>query len=145
MRMRTKTKRRKRTKKRIGSSGGAALILALAAVLLPFPGSAKKKSKDAPAPYGIVAGTVFQESGLSLRGAEVELAPKPEAGQQAPKLKETKAVSDSRGEFAFRVPAVPMRYAVKVKAAGFAPDTKTVSVNGEERVDATFQLRAESK
>jgi hypothetical protein len=89
--------------------------------------------------YAIVAGTVFQEDGRLLRGANVTIRAEPEGGAPS-RFKPLSLVSDSRGEFAFRVPAMPMRYTVGVKAAGFKMQEKTVSVSGEERVDVFFQM-----
>ena len=86
-----------------------------------------------------MAGTVFQEDGRLLRGAEVAVRPEPEGGSRS-KLKALTAASDDRGEFAFRVPAAPMRYTVTVKAAGFKTQEKTVSISGDERVDVYFQM-----
>ena len=107
----------------------------LALMLLAAAG--KKKSEEK---FAVVAGTVFRETGFTLRGAEVRLDAEPPA-----KIKPMKTLSDPRGEFAFRVPAAPMRYNVSVKAAGFRPQAKKASVSGDERVDVFFQLEAETK
>jgi hypothetical protein len=39
-----------------------------------------------------------------------------------------------------RVPAVPMKYSVDVKAAGFKPDRKTVAIEGEQSRELSFLL-----
>jgi len=114
----------------------------LAALLLP---AAFAEENRKPEPYGIVAGTVFREPGFALPGAQLALIPQLEAGQTAGKIKNARAISDARGEFAFRVPAAPMRYLVKVEAKGFSADEKAVTMHGEERTEVTFQLRPESK
>ena len=125
--------------RRIGSS--VLLILALT-----FAGTsyADKKQKGAE-PYAVVAGTVFRESGHSLPGAEVAISPEPQAGQTPVKLRDSKAVSDSRGEFAFRVPVTAMRYTVRAKLKGFEPQQKSVDIEGEQRTDVTLILPAVSK
>ena len=133
--MRTRTKKKAR---RIGSN----LAFLLAALAPPAIHAGEKK---APAPYALVAGTVFREPGFALPGAEVVVTPNPPEGQERLKVKKLEARCDARGEFAFRVPPVPMRYTVRVSAKGYQSDEKSVSVEGEERVDATFTLRAESK
>ena len=139
---------RKTKKTRIGSSGNpfglrlAAFVMAAFCVLhwtTPVSGAEKK-----PAAYSVVAGTVFKESGLSLPGATVTLAPEGAAGAKS-KQKPLTLVSDQRGEFAFRVPAVSAKYVVSATMKGHSSETKTVSVNPEERIDVTFTLRDESK
>lgn len=121
----------------------ARLVLAGAVGLclsFPHPGWGRaQRSKSTQAVYAVVAGTVFQEDGRLLPGAEVILTPSPEDGSP-PGRKPLKGVSDARGEFAFRVPAMPMRYTVIVKARGFRAQEKRVSISGEERSDVFFQM-----
>jgi hypothetical protein len=124
--------------------GRVAALCVSAGVLwlsLPLAGAADK-SKRAEEPYGLVTGTVFQESGYLLRGAEITVKPAPE-GKSAVRIKTATALSDARGEFAIRVPAVAMRYIVSVKAPGFQAQEKTVTVNGDERADLFFRLEPE--
>ncbi|MCC7174565.1 MAG: carboxypeptidase regulatory-like domain-containing protein [Bryobacterales bacterium] len=92
--------------------------------------------------YAVVAGTVFRDDGRALGGARVTLKPAPEEGT-ASRGKSLSAVADQRGEFAFRVPAGPMRYNVAAEAPGFKAQGKLVSVSGDERVDIYFQLERE--
>ena len=122
--------------RRIGSS-----ILLLAAVVNGALAAEKRKVE----PYGLVAGTVFREPGFALAGAAVTVVPNPEQGQAPVKIKKLQAFSDARGEFAFRVPPVPMRYTVHVTAKGYQAQEKSVSIAGEERTEATFELHPESK
>jgi len=42
-------------------------------------------------------------------------------------------VSDSRGEFAFRVPVEEMTYKLTARAAGYIPQEKTTQAAGEVR------------
>jgi len=88
----------------------------------------------------VIAGTVFRENGFSLAGAAVTLSPK-----DAAKVKKMQSVSDSRGEFAFRVPARPGAYIIKASLKGFQSAEKEVSLAGEERVEVTLALSSESK
>ena len=124
--------------RRVGAS--VILLLATAGML----GAAGKKKALAES-YALVSGTVFREPGFALPGADVTLVPDPEPGQPAAKIKKLQAVSDARGEFAFRVPPAAMRYKVFVAAKGYNGEEKSASVQGEERVEVTFLLRAESK
>jgi hypothetical protein len=139
------TTTRKRKKRRTGSSllNFHRLWIALAlALALTASASGKEKGKQAPS-YGVVAGTVFREPGFALPGAEVTLTPDESSRPKTVKVKRMKAVTDSRGEYAFRVPAAPVRYTVSVKAKGFLPEEKQAEIQGEERVDIFFQLKAE--
>jgi hypothetical protein len=127
------------TRKRSGSSGLRAALILLTLCAL------SARDKKAAEPYAIVSGTVFHEPGLALPGADVTITPELADGSQL-KLKITRAISDDRGEFAFRVPATPAKYKVKASAKGFQADVQTAEVTGEgERVDVTFLLETESK
>lgn len=136
--------------KRSGARAAARFVRALVWVccfmsvagVLQFTVAAKKRDKQEP--FALIAGTVFREPGFALPGAEVSLKPTPE-GPSKVKVKSAKMTSSPRGEFAFRVPAEPMRYTVSVKARGFREQSKPVSVTGDERVDVFFSLEAELK
>jgi len=122
------------------------MVFAAAIVALSPAASGNKKKSDSRAqePYAIVAGTVFRDDGLALPGADVRLTATPE-GSAEPGGKPLRAASDARGEFAFRVPAAPMRYAVSASAKGFERQEKTVSVQGDERAEVTLVLSRSSK
>ena len=83
---------------------------------------------------------MFRENGFSLAGATVTLAMK-----DAPKGKKLQAVSDARGEFAFRVLPGAATYVVRASLKGFQAVEKEAAVGGEERVEVTLTLPAESK
>ncbi len=91
-------------------------------------------------PHAVVAGAVFRENGFSLPGAMVTLAVK-----DAPKARKLQAVSDARGEFAFRVAPEAGIYLVRASMKGFQPAEKEAAIGGEERVEVTLVLPAESK
>src|SRR6266478_4820442 len=131
--MRTSTRMRRMTRTKRTKTGSSLAGLLLCGLLSSAAG---KK----PEPYAVVAGTVFREDGFSLPGASVTLLPK-----DAPKGKKLEAVSDARGEFAFRIPAGAAAYVVKAARKGFQPAEKEASVSGEGRVDVTLILSAESK
>jgi hypothetical protein len=97
------------------------------------------------AAHAVVAGTVFRENGFSLPGAAVTLAVKDAGGVPAKKSKKLQAVSDARGEFAFRVPPGAATYVLRASMKGFQPVEKEAAVAGEERVEVTFVLPSESK
>lgn len=120
----------------------AAALLLLC--LFAAPPVAVGKDQRLETSYAVVAGTVFRESGLSLPGAEVELSAEDQT-QKSHRQKRTKLITDARGEFAFRVPAVAAAYKLIVKAAGYQAQEKPVSVAGEERVDVFFRLEPASK
>ena len=63
------------------------------------------------------------------------------------KLKGQKALSDARGEFAFRVaPLEGAKYRVTASVPGMKSETKVAETRGgEERIDVTFMLLPASK
>ncbi len=107
------------------------------ALLLAGVSRAQRKNDEA---HAVVAGAVFRESGFSLPGATVTLAMK-----DARKGKKLQAVSDARGEFAFRVLPGAATYVVKASMKGFQAVEKEAAIGGEERVEVTLVLPAESK
>jgi len=109
-----------------------------------LPAAVFAQRRDA-APYGLVAGSVFDPSGRTLPQALATLIPDPQPDSAAVKLKKLSAVSDSRGEFVIRVPAIRMHYVLRVAAKGFLPLEKPVDIVADERADVTFQLEPESK
>jgi len=135
---------KRRTTRSGGGSRAPARLVAVTVILfwLTQPSGAQPsatQAKPGQASYAVVAGTVFQDDGRLLRGAQVTLRPDPEGGP-APRGKTLTAATDQRGEFAFRLPAGAMRYNLSVKALGFREQEKIVSVSGDERVDVFFQL-----
>ena len=117
-------------------------MLLVCGPLLLFAAAAKDKQKAVS--YALVAGTVFRDTGYALAGAELELA---SAGRAEPgrKFKTMKAVSDSRGEFAFRIPPLASEFKLSVRAPGYEQQEKPVTISGEERVDVFFKLEPASK
>jgi len=134
MRMRRKTRT-----KRIGSNA-LCLAAVIAVVGSALPALSGEKSRKPPASTALVAGTVFRESGLSFPGAELTLEAVPDSGKRS-KGRSWKAVSDSRGEFAFRVPAGPARYTLTVSAPAMEPWKSQIEIQGEERVDLSIVLK----
>jgi Carboxypeptidase regulatory-like domain len=128
---------RRRRKTRIIS-----LLLLAATSILPALGEKKKASAE---PYVLLAGTVFQETGFALPNAEVVVTQDAAPETKHSKAKKMQAVSDSRGEFALRLPAGNAHYVIKVSAKGFRDEEKPVTVQGEDRLDVTFQLHQESR
>jgi hypothetical protein len=121
-------------------------ILGLFAAVPLFAGKLFAGKKKSPDLYAIIGGTVFRDPGFALRGAEVTLEPE-KAVVHGSKLKGQKAVSDARGEFAFRVPPLEgAKYKVTATMTGMAPETKVAETRGgEERIDVTFMLLPASK
>lgn len=118
--------KRKRTKKKSGISRRRWLMGLLPGALL----------YSAEPAYGVVGGTVFRETGHAFGGVPVTLSPlKPDK-----KWKVQKSSTNSRGEFAFRVPASEMEFDLSVKIDGYRPETKRVKIVGEERIEQNFLL-----
>jgi hypothetical protein len=139
-------KKKRNRKKRIGTSLALVAALLLAAVL---PLGAAPKKKPVLDVYAVVSGSIFQDNGYALPGADVTLAPEVQPGSSSErareKVKPIELMSDARGEFVVRVPPGPMQYVVTVDAKGYKSQRKTVSVQDQERVEVTFQLERESK
>ena len=121
------------------SRAAAALLLAALLTVAAGPAEKDKKKKSKFVPEAVVAGTVFQENGFLLRGARVVAI-----NVEHPKDKK-ESVTDLQGEFAVRVPAGKGKYKVEASAPGFAPESKTVEVAGDERLDLTFRLAPTQK
>jgi hypothetical protein len=138
--MMTKKARKKRRKrrKRIGIS-----LLFLLIGILPLAQAGKKTAE--PDSYALVSGTVFRDPGFALPNAAVTLTPNPSPGSSPTKIKKQQSVTNSRGEFVFRVPPAGMRYTVRAAAKGYRDEEKSVDVEGETRIEVTLSLHEESK
>lgn len=99
---------------------------------------AKDKSKKS---FAVIAGTVFRDPGFAFPGVAILLEPAPE-GKTSVKVKKMDAVTDSRGEFAFRVPAAAMRYNLTIQATGHTTEKRSVTIAGEERQEVFVTLQA---
>ncbi|HZH90108.1 MAG TPA: carboxypeptidase-like regulatory domain-containing protein [Pyrinomonadaceae bacterium] len=74
-----------------------------------------------------IKGSVFNEEGLSLRGAQIELA---RIGPDGTTKKIDGRVTTRSGDFAFRLPPQAARYRVTAKMDGMAVASKDVEVDG---------------
>jgi hypothetical protein len=92
----------------------------------------------------LIRGAVFDSSGSSLAGARVKLVRVPTADEAKDKKKVDSLTRDyttnSRGEFAFRLPAVRARYQVTAILTGYKAETKTVDVEEGEAMPLAFSL-----
>lgn len=118
------------------TSGKLALLL-LASLALA---SAADKKSDA---YAVIIATVFRETGHALPGAELLLTANPEETPKGKLPKPQKLASSPRGEAVFRTPPGPMRYTLTVKAKGYKPLSKSVSIQADERQDVNFLLEVD--
>jgi hypothetical protein len=117
------------------------LFLPIAAGVVLHDSARAQKRKNEPE-SALLVGTVFRDPGFAFGGVQVLLEPSPDGKTSSKvKVKKMKAVSDTRGEFSFRVPSAPMRYTLKFQAEGFASETKEVTVSGPERQDIYVTLR----
>lgn len=138
---------RMRTKTRTGSRSSSLLFVSLILISLLIPGSltGKKKEKLAAEPFAIIAGTTFRPPGLSLPAARVRVRVETgSANVSAKSVKPQEATTDSRGEFAVRVPAVPSKWTVDVTASGYQTQSKSVAIEGEQRVELSFVLEPDA-
>lgn len=129
--------------KRSGDSTAVLLLACAGLIAAPASFAADKKKEQPAAEYSVVAGTVFREPGFALPEADVTLAP---LGDE-PGIKKGKKLSfttNTRGEFAFRVPSEKARYSVIASARGFVRQQKAVEVQPADRIEVTFMLVPES-
>ena len=86
---------------------------------------------------------MYRDPGFALPGATVLVTP--EAGERnGVKFKKLETSANNRGEFAVRVPAVPMGYRVDVKINGFQAQSQTVQIEGEQRKELSFVLEPQN-
>jgi Carboxypeptidase regulatory-like domain len=111
------------------------LGLTLACAATGLDAAPQKKKREIPF---IVFATVFTEHGLAYPGAQARVR---RAGE---KKFRWEAFSDSRGEFAIRVP-LGEEYELSVKAKGFEPIMEKVDARQTSRVDLTLHLVPASK
>ncbi len=123
------------------SSRATAPVAAMVAALVLMPALSVSAGQKKPPPHAVVAGTVFRDPGFALVDADVVLMLKNDV--KTKKLQQV--TSNYRGEFAFEVPANSATYVVKASRKGYRPEQKEVMVSGEERIEVTLSLVAESK
>jgi hypothetical protein len=140
---RTRTRKKKTTRMKTKTSGNSRLWIArlLLAVCFTSPALAEKKNRQKEdgresSPYALVAGTIYRPPGFALGGANVTITTEPPVKGSKP----IKVVTDSRGEFAVRLPTSPSKYRVDIIKEGFKAEQRTVSVQGEERLDLSIVL-----
>jgi hypothetical protein len=114
-------------------------LLVLVSGLPPEAAIAKKKGNQTQT--GVIAGTVFQQSGFVLRGAGVMVKPMVADGVKIDKKQIHSVKTDGRGEFAVRVPGGGLRYTVSVESEGWQSQQKDVEVPWDQRVDVNFRLK----
>lgn len=97
----------------------------------------------------LIRGAVFNSNGASLAGVNLKLVrvptPDEEKEHKRPGSFSLSYITNSHGEFAFRVPAARARYRVTATLLGYTPSTKVVDVNELESVPLAFSLEAAKK
>jgi hypothetical protein len=120
---------------------GSRLAASLAVMALCAAGLRAGDRKKAEQSYAVVAGTVFRDPGFALAEAKVVLTLR--GDPKAKKLQE--AVTNYRGEFAFRVPPKEAAYVVKASMKGYRAEEKEAAISGEERTEVNLVLMPVSK
>ncbi len=111
--------------------------LLVAIILLVGTGTADEKPKrkgPSLAEQFLIFGTVFEERGFALPGAEIAVR---RAGEKKTRWRQ---YSDARGEFAVRVPP-GAEYDLTVKAKGYAEQTRKVDARKSAHEDTVFQMQ----
>jgi hypothetical protein len=93
----------------------------------PSDSSSLRKSKHSHADELVIRGTVFNERGLALPGVKLRIR---RADQKKPHWE---AYTNSRGEFAVRVPKGP-DYEIAAEGKGFAKQSQAINGQSEESV-----------
>lgn len=92
----------------------------------------------------LIRGAVFDSIGASLAGVHLKLVRVPTAEEEKERKhvgsSSMSYVSNSHGEFAFRVPVARARYQITAMLQGYKPQSKTVDVNGSEAIPLAFSL-----
>src|ERR1041384_7881355 len=126
----------------IWTGGWGAILLLIVATRMErsLLGTPKEKDKQ-PHPFALLVGTCFDENGFSLPGAEVIIQLMPsESG-----TKKWERFSSPRGGLAVRLAAGKSSSKVPASQNGFQPAEKTVSFEGEERLDLMLPLQREPR
>jgi hypothetical protein len=90
--------------------------------------------------FSLLKGTVFTPEGRSFQGAKV-IVTRVDVDAKQQKKSRKEGISDSQGEFAFRLDIGPARYHVTVDATGFAKQERDVSISNDERTDVSIVLK----
>jgi 5-hydroxyisourate hydrolase-like protein (transthyretin family) len=85
----------------------------------------------------LIRGAVFDTQGRSLAGARVRLERILTASEKPLALER---ITNSRGEFAFRLPAEQARYRLTATLSGYKPDTKEIQLGESESAPVAFTL-----
>jgi hypothetical protein len=89
-----------------------------------------------------IKGSVFNEDGMSLRGAQVELA-RIDADGMTKKI--DGRITTRSGDFAFRLPPQTARYRVTAKMDGMVVASKDIEVDGAAVYRVAFSLKPTSR
>lgn len=113
-----------------------AIVLAWSFVwLAPFAeGRGANADKKGASDEFLLFGTVFTEQGFALRAAEIRVR------RASERKVRWEARSDSRGEFAVRVPR-GAEYEVSIRAAGYQEHSQKVDAREGSREDFVFRLQ----
>jgi Carboxypeptidase regulatory-like domain len=93
----------------------------------PSDSSSARKSKHSHADDLLIRGTVFNERGLALQGVKLRIR------RSDQKKSRWETYTNSRGEFAVRVPKGP-DYEIAAESKGFAKQSQAINGQSEESV-----------
>jgi hypothetical protein len=93
----------------------------------PADSSSARKSKHSHADDLLIRGTVFNEHGLALQGVKLRIR------RSDQKKSHWETYSNSRGDFAVRVPKGP-DYEIAAESKGFARQSQPINGQSEENI-----------
>ena len=95
---------------------------------------------SAQANFSLLKGTVFTSEGRSFQGAKVTVV-RVDIDVKQQKKSRKDGISDSQGEFAFRLDVGPAQYHLTVEAPGFPKQERDVSIWRDEHTDVSIVLK----
>jgi hypothetical protein len=90
--------------------------------------------------FAVVRGATFDPNGFLLPGVRIVMERIPIENETI-KSHKVEQVSNSSGEFAFRLPAEQSRYRLTASASGYENETQIVDVGGAERRHIAVQMK----
>jgi Carboxypeptidase regulatory-like domain len=116
----------------------AATFSAASGQSAPEGGSSSSKTKDKPIPSFLIRGTVFNENALSFPGVQVRIR------LSGKKKFKWQTYTDSRGEFAVRVPP-GFEYEVVTHMKKYVDQTRNVDAKVEVQQRLSIKLEPQSQ
>jgi len=131
-------------RKRLSVAGQTMLVcIGLCGLVILVSGANRVAKEKESEPFALLVGSCFHGEGFSLPGARIRVEIQPEEGKHS-QVKKWQTISDTRGEFALRLPAGRHSFLIKASREGFTPLEKTVSFVQDERQNVILKFELDS-